>query len=146
MSPLDFLTLANRLASGPGEAERRSAISRAYYAAFHTATDFIESCGVKLPHSAAAHDKVAHCMQNCESNDLALAGIKLNSLRKTRNLADYQLADNQFTTTKAALPFLLIAGEILDAISKASAQPLETRRRIRAYARDIIALPVTGED
>jgi uncharacterized protein (UPF0332 family) len=145
MSPLDFLTLAKRLASGPGEAEWRSAISRAYYAAFHSATAYVESCGVKLPHSAAAHDKVSHCMQNCESEDLALAGIKLNSLRKMRNVADYQLAGKQFSSAKAAAPFLTVADEITSAVAKVAATP-DVRLRIRTYARDVAALPVIGGD
>jgi hypothetical protein len=146
MSPQDFLSLAKRLAAGPGEAEWRSAVSRTYYAVFRTAIQFVESCGVKLPHSAAAHDKVSHCMQNCESEDLALAGIKLNSLRKMRNLADYQLADKQLGTGKVALTLLIVADEILAAVNKAAVQSADIRRHVRAYARDVAALPVIGKD
>ena len=51
MEGTDFLQLAIRLSAGVTEAEWRSAVSRAYYGAFHVARQFVESCGVTLPRS-----------------------------------------------------------------------------------------------
>jgi hypothetical protein len=63
MSPDDFLALAARLSASSGEAERRSAVSRAYYGVFHIARQVIEACGVTCPESAEAHDKISKCLQ-----------------------------------------------------------------------------------
>jgi uncharacterized protein (UPF0332 family) len=42
MNPDEFLTLAEQLAGQPSEAARRSAVSRAYYGAFHLARGLVE--------------------------------------------------------------------------------------------------------
>jgi hypothetical protein len=62
MGGTDFLHLAVRLSGGATEAQWRSAVSRAYYGAFHLARDFVESCGVTLPKTAEAHDKLQWCL------------------------------------------------------------------------------------
>lgn len=49
MNPRDFLEVANDLLSGDSEAEGRSAISRAYYAAFHVALNLFRCCGFHPP-------------------------------------------------------------------------------------------------
>ena len=50
MTPFDwtgFLTLAERLATDTGdEAAQRTAISRAYYAAYHAAASFVRAQGI----------------------------------------------------------------------------------------------------
>jgi hypothetical protein len=74
MSPADFLTLARTLSKSAGEAELRSAVSRAYYSAFHSARILIESCGVQLPLSASAHEKITNCMQQSTDQGLQTVG------------------------------------------------------------------------
>jgi len=49
MSGRDFLPLAQRLAAGPTEAEWRTAVSRAYYAAFHVARLLMTDLGFAVP-------------------------------------------------------------------------------------------------
>jgi hypothetical protein len=67
MGGTDFLHLAVRLSGGATEAQWRSAVSRAYYGAFHLARDFVESCGVTLPKTAEAHDKLQWCLAQVRS-------------------------------------------------------------------------------
>ena len=49
MAPREFLDLADELLDGSGEASWRSAVSRAYYAAFHTARLLLIHCGFLIP-------------------------------------------------------------------------------------------------
>jgi len=55
MTGRDFLALADQLASGGTEAEWRSAISRAYYAAFHVARELLQDLRFSVPHADRAH-------------------------------------------------------------------------------------------
>ena len=54
MNPRDFLTLANSLAAGTTEAAWRSAVSRAYYAAFHSTRMLHRDLGFRVG-SAGTH-------------------------------------------------------------------------------------------
>jgi hypothetical protein len=81
MGGTDFLHLAVRLSGGATEAEWRSAVSRAYYGAFHLARDFVESCGVTLPKTADAHDKLQWCLVHSGNSQLPAVAERLNSLR-----------------------------------------------------------------
>ena len=45
----DFLTLAQRWVQGTAEGEWRSAVSRAYYAAFHEARQLLRDLGFQVP-------------------------------------------------------------------------------------------------
>jgi hypothetical protein len=110
MNAIGFLALAKELLAGPSDAHCRTAVSRAYYGAFHLACQLVSDCGVKLPRSAAAHEKATQCMQSSKNSDVALAGVKLHSLRRARNSADYSLEDREFDTAKRrehSLPLLM---------------------------------------
>ena len=51
----DYLTLAKTWITGASEAEWRSAVSRAYYAAFHEARDLLRNLGFAVPRGDQAH-------------------------------------------------------------------------------------------
>jgi uncharacterized protein (UPF0332 family) len=87
----EFLKLAEAYATGTSEADWRSAVSRAYYAAFHVARDFMTSLGFVTPRAEAAHAFLWRRLGNCGLAPLALAGSRLNQLRGERNRADYDL-------------------------------------------------------
>jgi uncharacterized protein (UPF0332 family) len=55
MNGRDFLPLATQLAGGTTEAEWRSAVSRAYYAAFHVARRLLSELGFTVPRADRAH-------------------------------------------------------------------------------------------
>jgi uncharacterized protein (UPF0332 family) len=55
MNGHDFLLAAKLLLPAPLEAAWRSAISRAYYAAFHVARQLFEDLGFRVPHGDQAH-------------------------------------------------------------------------------------------
>jgi uncharacterized protein (UPF0332 family) len=89
--PVDFLALANRLAGGASEAEWRTAVSRAYYAAFHVARRLLDDLGFRVPDGDQAHRYLWLRLSNCGDPHVQQAGSALNTLRGYRNRADYDL-------------------------------------------------------
>ncbi len=55
IAPDAYLVLAEKLLLGVTEEEWRSAVSRAYYAAFHSARDFMLALGFQVPQGEQAH-------------------------------------------------------------------------------------------
>lgn len=88
-----FLTLAQKLRACDGDAELRSAVSRAYYAVFHAALHLLHSEGIHLDR----HDK--HTALWCHFNprdqrpgiprERRKIGNDGARLRELRNQADY---------------------------------------------------------
>src|SRR5262249_45562525 len=91
MNERDFLTLAATLAGGPTEAEWRTAVGRAYYAAFHVARRLLEDLGFTVPRADRAHGYLGLRLQNCGDLPAQQAGADLDGLRRLRNRADYDL-------------------------------------------------------
>src|SRR5688572_21477559 len=91
MTGRDFLPLARRLASGGSEAEWRTAVSRAYYAAFHVARDLLTDLGFTPPRADRAHEYLYRRLNNCGVAAVETAAGHLKNLRQVRNQADYDL-------------------------------------------------------
>jgi len=89
MDPREFLTIADELAARTSAAARRTAISRAYYAAFNAGGQLLRACGFRVGKGAAAHGEVYRCLSNSGDADLARVGSELNDLHSSRNRADY---------------------------------------------------------
>jgi hypothetical protein len=85
----DYLSVATRLLAEATEADWRSAISRAYYAAFHVGCDLLRSLGFTVPRADRAHAHVWLRLSNSGHPDVIKAGADLNDLRGARNRADY---------------------------------------------------------
>ncbi len=100
----EFLRLAEHYATGTTEADWRSAVSRAYYAAFHVARAFLTELGFDTPRADAAHAYLWRRLENGGHVPLALAGSRLNQLRGERNRADYDLqTDLRWKDAQAAV-------------------------------------------
>ncbi|WP_013334752.1 HEPN domain-containing protein [Gloeothece verrucosa] len=90
----DYLTLANKLSeetltSAIQEAQFRSAISRAYYAAFNQAKTFLENTDKILIPRVNIHKYVINQFQNSPDRRRQKIGNRLLVLRTYRNQADY---------------------------------------------------------
>jgi len=83
-----FLVLAEELAQRDDPQSKRSAISRAYYYAFHLVKDFVTARGVYVPPDGNAHDIVWEAVvHDCKLPiNVKRVGIHLKSLRRR---ADY---------------------------------------------------------
>jgi uncharacterized protein (UPF0332 family) len=89
IEPEDYLKLAERLVQESTEADWRTAISRAYYAAFHTGRGLLQDLGFRVPRAGQAHAYVWMRLSNCGEPTIAQAGGELNHLQGVRNRADY---------------------------------------------------------
>lgn len=87
-----YLTLSQSLfeqgRESADEAKLRCSISRAYYAAFGKARDFLENEGEKFSQESV-HQKVAEIFNRYEDEDRREVGDYLIRMRNKRNRADY---------------------------------------------------------
>jgi uncharacterized protein (UPF0332 family) len=145
MNAQEFISVATQLIAGEGEGRFRSAVSRAYYGAFHTAREFLGVCGSLIPINSMAHRSVAWCLSNSADPDLEDAGTYLESLRDARNDADYDLSGGQFATKTNAMAELRRAVKVTDILGNYSSEEARTgvRPQLRAYALTL-GLPVQG--
>ena len=153
MDPAEFIGLAVKLSNCQQEAELRTAVGRAYYGAFHSARDLLEECGIRFPpkelFGAAIHTKVRYCLSNGDNKDAAIAANRLGALRSQRNYADYDMKGDRFSllNAKHVRACTQMAIEIVDALQRCRSDDAlpEFREKVRAYARDVLRLPVQGE-
>jgi len=107
----DYLTLAQELTSESinspiEEAHLRAAISRAYYAAFCTARNFLsDKDGYSTPSGTNVHWDVVDKFETSSDTTRRKVGVLLRSLRGIRNIVDYQEAfhGNKLGRTQGAL-------------------------------------------
>jgi uncharacterized protein (UPF0332 family) len=85
----DFLSLAARVAADATEAEWRTAVSRAYYAAFHVARQVLTDLNFTVPRADRAHQYLVFRLSNCGESAVEQSGRDLETLRRLRNRADY---------------------------------------------------------
>ncbi len=85
----DYLELARELGSHDDEASLRSAISRAYYAAFCTARNRLIQQGELIPQTREAHRLVWEKYVSHSAGSLRSVGNDGIRMRRWRNMADY---------------------------------------------------------
>ena len=87
LAPDAYLILAVELSESASESSRRSAIDRAYYAAFLTARNELDSKGyINAVRGPQTHAQVIVALTQADRN----SGRALKSLRRTRNRLTYQ--------------------------------------------------------
>jgi uncharacterized protein (UPF0332 family) len=136
MTGRDFVACAEQFAKGVTEAEHRSAVSRAYYGAFHEALALLHTCGVWLPKTKQVHVKVGYCLRDCGDPDTAKAGRQLDILRSKRKVADYDLDDRRFADSSDARREALRARQVLESFDQCRTKATaDFRAKIRSHAR-----------
>jgi hypothetical protein len=104
VTPVDFFASAQRLATGSTfEMDRRNAISRVYYAAFHDCLLKLAPSGEVAP-DIGHFDFCQHLLSQPPSSPRRKLGIALNHLRQQRNAADYTL-NRDFAQTDVVTAF-----------------------------------------
>ena len=138
MNARDFLSLARRLVTDPAEAAWRSAISRAYYAAFHVARELLEDLRFQVPRTEQAHKYLAHRLSNCGVVQVQRAGSDLDALRDLRNQADYDL--RRPMAQKIVSARLQLAERIIQIFDAARLEPARSQitDTIKIYERDVL--------
>jgi uncharacterized protein (UPF0332 family) len=139
MDPHQFLDVADDLSRGLREAEWRSAVSRAYYAAFHVARSLFEACGFRVPIADQAHSYLWLRLSNSGHPDVDEIGANFAHLRRVRNWADYDL--HRPLTQQMALSSVSRASDIiklLDTIAAEEAYRSRLTEGVKRYERDVL--------
>ncbi len=139
MNPLDFLDVAFDLAGEFREADWRSAVSRAYYAAFHVAGQLLLRCGFVPGQRDQIHGHSWIRLANCGNSSGQQAGNDLRRLRGARNRADYDL-DQTLTQTQAT-DFVSLAERIIRLLKQLAAAPTVLTQIIdtmKIFERDVL--------
>jgi uncharacterized protein (UPF0332 family) len=139
MTARDILDVADALITGSKEAEWRSAVSRAYYAAFHVARQLLLQCGFVVPQGDQAHAYLWLRLANSGHPDVQIAGNDLNFLRKMRNWADYDLdrpmhpapASGQVRATYTII-------ELLETVATEPVVRTQVTEAVKNYERDVL--------
>ena len=138
MTGSDFLPVAIQLAAATTEPEWRTAISRAYYAAFHVARQLMEDLGFRVPWADRAHAYLTMRLNNCGDAPVQRAAASLHSLRSLRNQADYDL--QRPVRQAVAVAQAQISQQIIQALTLAKQNPTRTSitDAMRIYERDVL--------
>ena len=134
----DFLVLAAQLAAGATEANWRTAVSRAYYAAFHVARRLLADLQFTVPRADRAHQYLVFRFSNSSEAVVEQAGRDLETLRRLRNRADYD--ESPALTQPQAAAAVQLAEGIIQALDAARQEPTRTRIRdaMIVYERDVL--------
>lgn len=145
MRPHDFWLLADRLIANEKNPEGfRSAVSRAYYAAFLTAEEFLAAMGVALLNKSGAHTELLTILGNTGDPALDATQTFLSRLRDERNAADYELTDTNVETEANAR---LHVGNAYDVIAELNRCRLDAARfaavtvATRAWVKKLRGIP-----
>jgi uncharacterized protein (UPF0332 family) len=145
ISPNDLLLQADRLLAANTEVDRRTAVSRAYYGAYHVVRGFLaQRCGIVLSKGADVHRAMQFCLLNSQNDLLRDAGIRLESLRTERNHADCDLSDSRFKDTVRVGIQLQRAREILSKLAEAEKKAASFQQAVRNYASGVLKLKLTA--
>jgi uncharacterized protein (UPF0332 family) len=139
MDPHDYLEVAWSFLEGDREAEWRSAVSRAYYAAFHVARQLLAQCGFAVPRADQAHAYLWLRLSNASHPDVQNAGAQLSFLRQERNKADYNLEhslDQASAIDRTQMAADIV--ELLDAVAKDGTVRAHITDAMKIYERDVL--------
>ena len=123
MNAQEFLVLARELAVVDGAAHRRTAISRSYYAAYHSAIRFLRACGVEVSTQHDAHSFVQEALiTGCTVSAVITSGVALRWLQNRRIKADYWLLDPDPERAQIVETSLTRAAQIVTSLSAVAAE------------------------
>ena len=114
MDPKDFLRVANTLAESDEAAELRSAVSRAYYAAFHVARKLLIDMGFEISKGPGAHGDVCKYLGNAGNPSVEHAGNNIGDLKGWRNQADYDLDLVEHENSRSVQKIVSITEQIIE--------------------------------
>jgi hypothetical protein len=123
-------------------AGRRSAISRAYYAAFIVAHDFLDGIKVQVAQNPQSHVTVQHALNNSGDATLAILAAKLGTLHIERRAADYDPQKPACEKPGHAELLVALARQVVETLDQLSTgdsgvgfDPVVIRANILAWAK-----------
>ncbi len=142
MDGKDFLKVATALVEGKEEAEYRSAVSRAYYAAYIFALQLLKKWEFSVVDGPGGHLDVQRRFSNCGQIEIKKAASKLDDLRSRRIHADY-LKREDIGQQKIAKYWVKIAEDIIIQLETCREDPIRENiiEGIRLYDAKIKGYP-----
>lgn len=132
MNPLDFLRVAIRFKDSKEEAERRTSVSRAYFAVYNQVKAFFNSNRVSIPKDASGHVIVVRYLRQSQvAGDI---GGRIDDLRTYRNDADYKLEKDIFNVS-TVVSMVSEAEEVVADFQKVDGKVLLSE--VKQYIREI---------
>lgn len=128
MNPRDFCELACRLADNQNAADSRTAISRAYFAAYNVGASFVESFALKLPQTKDAHRMLVDCLSNTADAQITPISQQLSDLAGVRVEADYRMANTRVERSQTAKLWIERAKRIIAILDEALSDPARCPR------------------
>jgi len=126
MDPRDFRNLAVELVvvKNARAAHCRTAIGRAYYAAFHVASQVLGALQLPPAENPQGHIQAVRLLQQSGDPALETAGGLLRDLQGDRIIADYHLKKTEVETVRAAQASVEIAVFVIDELDAFAADPV----------------------
>lgn len=119
MDPQQFQYLALRLAEhGRDSVDYRTAINRAYYAAFHSGLSVLKGMGFSIPQNQHGHEAVYRHFNNSCDDDLEKVASKINDLYAKRIHADYRLERTDVEAQRNARAWVQLAGSLIESMNR----------------------------
>ena len=139
MNPRDFLKVATKLSKSDTTAEYRTAISRAYYAAYNVGVELLEGMGCPISKSAVGHEQLSSNFNNSEDIELSKISTQLNDLRSKRNIADYRLERTEIENQKNSQAIVMQAEKMIKFLDRSITGPRRDKiaKSINEYRKRI---------
>jgi uncharacterized protein (UPF0332 family) len=122
MDPRDFYQIATSLATSQKPGERRTAVGRAYYAAYNVAATFLRDLKVTIEKKPESHKKVQEFLSNSGDKEITEIAHKLETMRTMRNHADYDLDNPTPENPQKVEINIALAKNFIKAIDKCSSE------------------------
>jgi len=107
-----LMRVANDLVQHDEPCFQKSAVNRAYYAAYHAIKAVAEKqLGFVEVHDLPMHKQLSQCLVDSHSQDIRALGIQLRGLHRQRIKCDYKL-DTHLTNNDAPLAIMMGASLI----------------------------------
>ena len=117
MKPSEFVQIGGKIvAFGPAGA--RTAISRAYYGAFHECRATLSRLGIQSPGSGVAHTILPNYFQTAVHPEAIQIGFDLSDLHTYRVQADYSLDAARFEELSVAQNAIVVAVKLLRSLEQ----------------------------
>ncbi len=113
MNPRDFHELASELVGSSNTAKIRTAINRAYYAAYNTGVEILNDMGFYPRTGPSGHKDVQYHLNNSGDDEIISACVKMDGLFSKRIRADYKLDKKDVDNPKTATALVKDAGSII---------------------------------
>lgn len=139
MNPREFQQLALKLAAGASSAEIRTAISRAYYAAYNVGIEILREMEFKIIEGPSGHGDVSNRLSNSGDQEIIKAGSTLGTLHSMRIHADYHLNMTNVENQKTAQALVEQANRTIKVLDECRSEPKKTTvcKAIQDYDRKI---------